>query len=140
MAGRYSHSRDGARSRIRSASCPNAGSPREFRMSRVKPTRNVFAMTGSTFASSRLAEDIESVREGALQHQRVDPEGQQPESLRGVVARPIVVGREECRRLAVCLARGDDALGRGYESRVLELPGNAQKIAEVEVPQPERVD
>ena len=40
MAGRYSHSRPGASSRIFSAAWPNAGSPRESRMSRVMPTRN----------------------------------------------------------------------------------------------------
>ena len=43
-SGRYSHSRWSAVSRISSAAWPNAGCPRESRMSRVRPTRNLATM------------------------------------------------------------------------------------------------
>ena len=118
---------------------PNAGSPRESRMSRVRPTRNS-APSAINPWRLRVAQHVEPVRERALQHQRVDAVRHQPKSLGRVVARPVVVGGEERRRLAV---RAHAATMRSTAARYvgcLNCAGIPRKLRQIEMAEPQRID
>ena len=75
-----------------------------------------------------------------MQHQLIESVSEQSKALVGVVARPRLVGRDEGGGYLRGLARRNDAIDGGDKLRILKTARNTQKVRQVEMAKPQRVD
>src|SRR5206468_2133814 len=86
------------------------------------------------------AQNVESAAQRVLQHELIDAVSHQSEATFSIIARPRIVDRQYRGRLPRGGARRDDALDCAEIQGVPKLAWNAEKVGEIELTDPQRID